>query len=198
MFNRSKYGKLLKVTLIIVILSVIGIIGIVGYKMYNEHYIITGAKEVISKFEEEIKNNGRATIGYKDFNVAGIIRIPDIYLEYPILKENTPEALETSLVLMYTSQGLNNPGNSVIIGHNYRNEIMFSRLDELKERDAIYITDTTGRKTEYRIYSIYTTEENENNYITRNTEGKKEISLSTSTDDSKSKLVILAREKQEI
>ena len=137
MFNRSKYGKLLKVTLIIVILSVIGIIGIVGYKMYNEHYIITGAKEVISKFEEEIKNNGRATIGYKDFNVAGIIRIPDIYLEYPILKENTPEALETSLVLMYTSQGLNNPGNSVIIGHNYRNEIMFSRLDELKDRDAI-------------------------------------------------------------
>ena len=125
MFNRSKYGKLLKIVLIILSIAVIGLLAIGGYRMYNSYYIFTGATEAVSKFEQAVQTDSDITIKYKDFTVIGTIQIPKIDLKYPILQENNKKALETAPVLMYTSQGLNNTGNSVITGHNYRNGIMF-------------------------------------------------------------------------
>jgi len=195
MFNRSKYGKLLKIVLIILVVAIIGLITVGGYRMYNSYYIVTGAEEAVSKFEQAIQAGGNITTKYKEFTVIGTIQIPDIDLKYPILQENTTKALETSTVLMYSAQGLNNEGNTVIMGHNYRNGTMFSNLSKLTKGDYIYITDTTGRKVKYEIYSIYEAEENENSYITRKIEGKKEISLVTATNDSKLRTIILAKEK---
>ena len=195
MFNRSKYGKLLKIVLIILVVAIIGLITVGGYRMYNSYYIVTGAEEAVSKFEQAIQAGGNITTKYKEFTVIGTIQIPDIDLKYPILQENTTKALETSTVLMYSAQGLNNEGNTVIMGHNYRNGTMFSNLSKLTKGDYIYITDTTGRKVKYEIYSIYEAEENENSYITRKIEGKKEISLATATNDSKLRTIILAKEK---
>jgi len=195
MFNRSKYGKLLKIVLIILVISIIGLIAVVGYRMYNSYYIVTGAAEAVSKFEQAIQTGSNITTKYKEFTVIGTIQIPDIDLKYPILQENTTKALETSTVLMYSAQGLNNEGNTVIMGHNYRNGTMFSNLSKLTKGDYIYITDTTGRKVKYEIYSIYEAEENENSYITRKIDGKKEISLVTATNDSKLRTIILAKEK---
>ena len=97
---------------------------------------------------------------------------------------------------MYTAQGLNNEGNSVITGHNYRNGTMFSNLNKLINGDYIYITDNTGRNLKYKIYNIYEDNTNENNYITRNTDGKKEITLSTYNDENKAKIIIFARAEQ--
>jgi len=201
MFNRSKYGKILKIVLFISIILLIGIIVITGYRMYNSYYIVTGAKAAAIQFEETVKNNRgepNITTKYKEFTVIGTIRIPNINLKYPILQENNTEALETSVSLVYTSQGLNNKGNSVIIGHNYRNGILFSDLKELNESDYIYIIDTIGKEGKYKIYSIYETAKDDNSYITRNTNGETEITLSTITNDAKSKLIILARRDKEI
>ena len=139
-------------------------------------------------------NNSQSTTTYKGFAVVGTIQIPDIKLKYPILEKLSTKSLKTSVVLMYTAQGLNNPGNSVIIGHNYRNGTMFSNVDKLTNGDYIYITDITGRKVKYEIYKMYRGSGSESDYITRNTEGKREISLSTCTDDSKARLIVLARE----
>lgn len=196
MFNRSKYSKLLKIVLIISAVAVIGLIAVSAYRMYNSYYIATGAAEAVSKFEEAVKNGTNITTKYKEFTVIGTIQIPDIDLKYPILQESSTEALETSVVLTYTAQGLNNAGNSVITGHNYRNGIMFSNLNELTNGNYIYITDNTGRNLKYKIYNIYEDNTNENTYITRNTDGKKEITLSTYNDNNKAKIIIFAREVQ--
>jgi len=196
MFNRSKYGKLLKVVLIILAIAVIGLIAVGAYRMYNSYYIVAGATEAVSKFEEAIQTGGNITTKYKEFTVIGTIQIPDIDLKYPILQENSTEALETSVVLMYTAQGLNNVGNSVITGHNYRNGTMFSKLNKLTNGDYIYITDNTGRNIRYKIYNIYEDNTNANTYITRNTDGKKEITLSTYNDENKAKIIIFARAEQ--
>ncbi len=194
MFNRSKYSKLLKIVLIILVIAIIGLIGFVGYRMYNSYYISTGAVEAVSKFEQAIQTGTNITTKYKEFTVIGTIQIPKIDLKYPVLEENNKKALETAPVLMYTSQGLNNSGNSVIAGHNYRNGTMFSNLNKLSNGDYIYITDNTGRNLKYKIYNIYEDNTNENTYITRNTEGKKEITLSTYNDENKAKTIIFARE----
>lgn len=139
-------------------------------------------------------SSSQSTTTYKGFTVVGTIQIPAINLKYPILEKLSPKSLKTSVVLMYTAQGLNNEGNSVIIGHNYRNGTMFSNVDKLKTGDYIYITDTTGRKVRYQIYNMYRASGSESDYIARNTNGKREISLSTCTDDSKARTIVLAKE----
>ena len=196
MLNRSKYSKLLKFVLIILVVAISGLIVVGGYRMYNSYYIVTGAAEAVSKFEQAIQAGSNITTKYKEFTVIGTIDIPDINLKYPILEENTAQALETSLVLMYTSQGLNNEGNSVITGHNYRNGTMFSNLNKLTNGDYIYITDNTGRSLKYKVYNIYEDTQNEHTYISRNTDGKKEITLVTYNDKSKAKIIIFARAEQ--
>lgn len=196
MFNKSKYGKTLKIVLIILIIAVVGIVIVTSYKMYNSYYVVAGAAEAVSKFEEAIKMGNNITTKYKEFTVIGTIEIPDINLKYPILQENSTEALETSVVLMYTAQGLNNEGNSVIAGHNYRNKTMFSNLNKLTNGSYVYITDNTGRNLKYKVYERYEDTESDNTYITRNTYGEKEITLSTYNDDNKAKIVIFARLEQ--
>lgn len=72
---------------------------------------------------------------------------------------------------------------------------MFSNVKNLKNGDAIYITDLTGTKIKYVVYNIYRTSGDDASYMTRNTNGKREISLSTCTDDSKARTIVWAREE---
>ena len=139
--------------------------------------------------------SGQTVTKYKGFIVAGTIQIPAISLKYPILEKLSATSLKTSVVLMYTAQGINEPGNTVIIGHNYRNGTMFSDVDKLNKGDVIIITDLQGRKVRYKIYDKFETTGSDSEYITRNTNGKREISLSTCTDDSKGRTIVLAKEE---
>ncbi len=197
MFNRSKYKKILTIMCLILIIAVVGIVVVIGCKMYNNYYIEAGAKVAIEKFEESLNSDKKTITKYKDFTVIGIIEIPDINIKYPILQENMAEAMETSIVLMYTSQGLNKEGNSAFMGHNYRNNTMFSNLQELKNGEYIYITDSDGERVRYKVYSVYNSTDTENEYITRNVIGKSEISLVTITNDRKEKTIVLASEYKE-
>lgn len=213
MFNNSKYGNLLTVILVIAIIAIIGVIGIVGYRIYKAYSTDSGAVAAANQFEStvnsenqnttktEISSGDYNTIGnttqttkYKGFDVVGTIQIPSIDVKYPILEKLTAKSLETSVVLLYTSNGLNNVGNSVIIGHNYRNGTMFSNVKNLENGSIIYITDMQGRKVKYTVYNIYRASGSESSYMTRNTNGKREISLSTCTNDSKARTIVLARE----
>ena len=65
----------------------------------------------------------------------------------------------------------------------------------LVEGDKVYITDTTGQKITYIIYKIYTTSPEDGSYLDRDTAGKREISLTTCTDDSQSRLIVWAKEQ---
>ena len=131
---------------------------------------------------------------YKGFYVVGTIKIPSIKLNYPILEKVTKKSLETSVAFLY-GPGLNKVGNNVIIGHNYRNGPMFSNLKKLQNGAIIYITDESGNQVKYKMYKSYRTSGDDATYMTRNTNGKREISLSTCTDDSKARLIVWAREE---
>ena len=138
-------------------------------------------------------NSTSDVVTYEGFTVVGRMEIPKIDLDLPVLERATKNSLEKSIGIL-TGPGLNKVGNTIIVGHNYRNGTFFSRNSELKNGDEIYITDTTGTRIEYTIYNIYTTSSEDSEYITRDTAGKREISLSTCTDDSRYRLVIWASE----
>ncbi|MBO5479430.1 MAG: sortase [Clostridia bacterium] len=130
---------------------------------------------------------------YKGFSVLGTIEIPKTGIKYPVLNSYATKALETS-VCYYYGPGLNEVGNTTIAGHNYRNGAFFGKNKQLTNGDIIYITDNSGKKVKYTIYKVYTTTPNDGNYLTRDTAGKREISLTTCTDDSKGRLIIWAKE----
>lgn len=130
---------------------------------------------------------------YKGYNVLGTIEIPKTGIKYPILDKVTTKSIQVA-VAYYYGPGLNKVGNTTIVGHNYRNGAFFGKNKQLQVGDVIYITDNSGEKVKYTIYKTYTTTETDAEYITRDTAGAREISLSTCTDDSKGRLIIWAKE----
>ena len=60
--------------------------------------------------------------------------------------------------------------------------------------DVIYITDLDKNRVAYTIYNIFETSDTDTKFYNRDTDGKREITLSTCTDDSSARLIIEARE----
>lgn len=137
-------------------------------------------------------SNSENTDTYKGFEKAGVIEIPKTNLKYVVLAQGSKDAIEVS-VAVNGGPGLNKVGNTIIIGHNYRNGTFFSNNKNLANGDKVYITDKTGAKIEYTIYDIYTTSTGDSDYMERDTNGQKEITLVTCTDDTKNRLVICAK-----
>lgn len=144
--------------------------------------------------ESTNSSTGEKKVTYKGYNVVGTIEIPAINLKYPVLERVTSDSIEISVAVLM-GPGLNEVGNTVIVGHNYRNGSFFGSNDKLALGDKIYITDTSGKRIQYNIYNIYNTTPDDADYAERDTNGKREISLSTCSDNSKSRLVIWAVEE---
>jgi LPXTG-site transpeptidase (sortase) family protein len=141
-------------------------------------------------------NSKKKVETYKGYPLAGKIEIPAIDLEYPLLDSRSAGAIEVAVAISYTQNGVNQPGNTVIIGHNYRNGSFFGNNDRLKNGDLVYITDMDGNRVKYEIYQINNNvAPEESSYFTKDTGGAREIVLATCTDNSKGRLVIFAKEK---
>ncbi len=222
MFN-SKYSKVLTVILIIVIIGIVATVGYFVYDMFVVKAKNEKAKEILDQFSNatirrEFENgsddesgsaqnpldsiNGLESNSSKQgkkvymegYEVMGTIEIPKTNVNLPILSEVTKKSLETSVAILYGT-GLNKPGNTTIVGHNYRNGLFFSDNRKLSKGDVIYITDQMGTRVTYSIYDMFQTTPSDAKYMQRDTEGAREISLSTCNNDSSARLVILAKEK---
>ena len=130
----------------------------------------------------------------EDYEVMGTIKIPKTGIEYPVLETVTKRSIEIAVAIAY-GPGLNEVGNTIIFGHNYRNGLFFSNNKKLVNGDKIYITDKYGETVTYEVYNVYETTPNDASYIQRDTEGRREISLQTCNDDSSMRLIIWAKEK---
>lgn len=214
----KKGKKFFNILIMIVIIIALCLIGFVSY-YYISNYIMTKeAEDTVDIFEEQVSNiqeevpvqeeqnttqnitqnptttnNRKPTIKYKNYTVIGTIQIPKTKVRVPIVDKVTTSSIASSAAVLY-GPGLNKTGNTVIIAHNYRNGTFFSNNKKLVVGDKVYITDLSGKKIEYSIYKTYITGENDFSYATRDTNGKKEISLSTCTTDATKRLVIWAKE----
>lgn len=153
-----------------------------------------GTEEQTGTSQSGTSSSRPKTTFYKEYPMIGYITIEKTNIQYPILLDISPAALEVAVGVMYPSNPeLNEPGNTVIIGHNYRNGKLFSNNKKLSIGDKIKITDLNRKTLTYTIYEISTIPETDTEYITRDRGNNTEISLSTCTDDGKARLVILAR-----
>lgn len=88
----------------------------------------------------------------------------------------------------------NEVGNLCITGHNYKNTKFFSKISKLNLGDEIEITDLGGRTLTYSIYDTFIVNPDELQCTSQLTEGRKEITLITCTNDNKRRYIIKARE----
>ena len=148
---------------------------------------------IIEEPSDNNNNSNSEGLTYKGFKVAGVIEIPKTKVKYNVLDDPSAKAMEVGITIIY-GPGLNQTGNTGLAGHNYRNGTFFSNNNKLSSGDKIYITDLSGKKVTYTIYKKYKTDPNDFSYATRNTNGKREISLTTCTDDSSARIIIWAKE----
>lgn len=216
---KGKYGNVLTVILVMVIILIVGLLGWFAYDIYKKNTANNNAQSAVNEFNKNIKkkvkdddksgesdlsagslvsgdkNAGKTKTYLEGYEIKGTIKIPKTGIEYPVLAEVSKKSLEVAVAILY-GPGLNEVGNTVILGHNYRNGLFFSDNDKLTEGDEILITDPTGTTITYEIYKMYETDVEDAEYMLRDTENKREISLSTCTDDSSARLVIWAKEKE--
>ena len=136
--------------------------------------------------------------GYQ-FTTIATINIPKINVVYPIIDGVTDSVEETEELLKISPTKFwgadpNEVGNFCIVGHNYRNTKFFSKVPTLENGDVVEITDLSGKTIKYRVYNKYQVDPSDVSCTTQLTNGRKEITLITCTDDSKHRVVVKAKE----
>ena len=213
--NNKKFQNFLTALIVIIIIVVIILIARMLFDAKEKADIKKNAEEAIINFDKVIEDaekdntvynviNGtdipikadKDRLTYGGYNMMGYIEIPDINVKYPVLEKVTKRSLEIA-VAIFTGPGLNEKGNTVIVGHNYRNGVFFSELHELEIDDIIYITDRNKTKMKYKVYNVYSTTSDDSRHYNRDTDGKREITLETCSDTGQTRVVVLAREVAE-
>lgn len=221
----TKYSRFLTVLLVFIIVAVVGLGTFLGVSYYKKYSTDKDSEKFVSTFTEDIgeteqnpteeipqatgnisenisqtevaKSTGKKK-QYKGFNAIGTIEIPKTGVSYPVLEyPPTVKKLETAITVVFPENAvLNTVGNVVLVGHNYRNGQFFSNNKKLTNGDKIYITDLNGDKVTYIVYKVYQTSVNDTSSYNRDTDGKREITLSTCTDASNDqRIIVLAAEQ---
>lgn len=126
-----------------------------------------------------------------NYYTIGRIYIPKINVDYPILSETTTELLKISPCKFWGADP-NKVGNFCIVGHNYRNNLFFSKVPTLEYGDIIEITDLSGNTMQYSVYDKYQVDPNDTSCTTQLTNGRTEITIITCTNDSKQRVIVKA------
>lgn len=207
--RKRKQRKILNLILVIVIV-VIAIYVLI--EIFNENsfekenyeikrlYIENNVKE--NKLEENIQNESLIEQSnypkeniekiYKGYDVVAKLEIPKIELETYII--NFSETALNVSVTKFWGPNPNETGNFCIAGHNFRKSNMFHNLKKLEIGDKFSIKDNEVGVVNYEIYNIYTVLPDDVSCLSQNTNGKKEVTLITCTNDSKKRIIIKARE----
>lgn len=185
---RKVYNFLL-ITIIVLIIIVIGLIVIkYGKNRINEKEISSALLDI-----KQAGQNTTRQLKYKGFDVIGIIQIPKINIEYPILAVTTKETMRISITKFW-GNGVNEVGNLCLAGHNNYDGTMFGKAKKLEVGDVINLTDLEGTSKQYKIYDKYITNPNDISITETKEFGSRELTLITCSNGNKERLIIKAKE----
>ncbi len=153
-----------------------------------------------SKGQETSLKTATATTTYvapngKTYESIGIIDIPKIDVHYAILSSTSVELLKVAPGKFHGANP-NEVGNLCIAGHNYRNKRFFSKVPTLVVGDIVEITDLSQRKIQYEVYDVHTVDPSDRSDTTQYTNGRKEVTLITCTDNGQLRVIVKCKEKK--
>lgn len=132
------------------------------------------------------------------YTIIGEVNIPSIDVNYPIILPDSLDNIDALLkisVCKFHGANPNEVGNLCIAGHNYKNSKFFSKVPNLEIGDIIEIKDLSGRTLKYAVYDKYIVEPEDVSCTSQLTNGEKEVTLITCTNDNKKRYIIKAREE---
>ena len=162
-----------KTILVILVITAIVLSILVIRKSMESKKIENATQEVLQEIKKENKTTENkidviqeidAKIG--DYKVIGIINIPKINIEYPILEKTNKESLKLSITKFY-GEKINQKGNVVLAGHNNLNKTMFGKINELENGDIIELTDSQMVTVKYQVFNKYVIDPNDIDCIFR-------------------------------
>ena len=206
---KKKRLKIINYLIISVILIIIFVLGIVEYndtkikKQRADSNMLYTAQNISVTYKEEkqnkveIKTYPKEEIPkeYKGYSVSAKLEIPQIELETYILSTYSEKSLNISVTKFWGADP-NKKGNCCVAGHNAKNKNMFRNLRNLKIGETMWVTDHEIGKIEYEIYDIYTVQPEDVKCLAQETEGRRELTLITCTNDSKKRIIVKAKEKE--
>ncbi len=146
---------------------------------YNIYKLYANVENV-EKGQETIQNN-----------LFGIIEIPKISLYYPVFSNLTEENLKVSPCKFF-GDTLEDNTNICIAGHNYNNDMFFSRINQLSLNDEIFIYDNTGIKYRYIVTQNYEVKEEDLSPIYNYNKNEKTLTLITCNNLNNNRFIIKA------
>lgn len=191
-----------KIILVMLVIAAIILLGLILEKYITDKKIEDRTQQVLAEIKnQENPNNDLDIIQEIDaqmdgYQVVGIIKIPKINIEYPILEKTDKTSLKLSITKFWGNK-INQIGNVVLAGHNNLNNKMFGRINELQEGDIIELTDKQNVTINYKVFKTYVVDPNDITCIIAEDENSREVTLITCTNGDKERFVVKAREVKE-
>lgn len=191
-------NKIINILLAILIVAIIATIVLIIIKYGRNQKNEKELKEVVATITTQIQENKEENepigdIEVKGYKVVGIIKIPKINIEYPILEKTTDEAMKYSVTHFWGDE-VNAIGNYTIAGHNNMDGTMFGNTSELDIGDIIELTGLDGKKIQYQIFKQYIIDLEDVSCVKSVEAGTREVTLITCTNGHKNRRVTKARE----
>ena len=132
-------------------------------------------------------------VKFEGYDVIGLLKIPVIDLEYPIISEATDTTMKISISRFWGGD-VNGYGNLSLAGHNNYNGTMFGKNNKLKLGDMLELTDLFGNSIKYEIKEIFKTDPNDTSVLKTEKDSIREVTLITCSNGRKERLIIKALE----
>ena len=208
MSKNSLKLKIYKTSAYILLIIAIIVIGMIVYKYGSNQINEKESKQTIETFnqieikndeEQEIESSNEIQLEYKGYKVIGIVKIPQINIEYPIIEigDIDPESAKKPMklsIIKYWGEKVNDYGNLSIAGHNNKDGTMFGKTKYLQIGDKIKLTNLKNETVEYEIFKIYSIDPDDVSCVESVENNTREITLITCTNGHKNRLVTKARE----
>lgn len=182
---------------IIIIVILIGFIVYTSYSLQNKENLsnnLIGNYNIYKLYAAVSSNNNDLVQDTQANNLFGIIEIPKINLYYPVFSNLSEDNLKVSPCKFY-GDSLNDNGNICIAGHNYNNDMFFSKINLLSSNDEIFIYDNLGKKYTYIVFKNYEVKEDDLSPIYDYDKNTKELTLITCNNLNNNRFIIKAKQK---
>lgn len=189
--------KICNILLVMIIIAIIAVTILIIIKYTKNQFNEQELSKVIETINKEITQEEviqEKQMDYKGYKIIGIIKIPNIELEYPILETTNNTTMRLSITKFW-GNGVNEIGNLSLAGHNNYDGTMFGRTKQLEIGDKIELTDMKGITKNYIIYEKFITDPNNISIIETDEFGTREVTLITCSNGNKERLILKAREE---
>ena len=189
-FFKKKSNIFFKIQFTLSIITVISIICFSSYYFYSLKTKEKMSENILGNYNiYKLYSNNNQEKEIIENNLFGIIEIPKINLYYPVLSNISEENLKVSPCKFYGGS-LNENTNICIAGHNYNNDMFFSKINLLNPDDEIFIYDNIGVKYKYKVTEKYEVEENDLSPIYNYDNSQKTLTLVTCNNFNNNRFII--------